>query len=88
MKGTLDRLHGEMDERFVRLHDTDAKFDFLLDFERRCYRHATVHSNDLKKQCEYLGNFYYSDLDGQQLYDEMLDCTKSINKRPVVLLIS
>ena len=33
MKGTLDSLHREMDERFARLHDTDAKFGFLLDVE-------------------------------------------------------
>ena len=33
MKGTLDRLHREMDKRFACLHDTDAKFGFLLDVE-------------------------------------------------------
>ncbi|XP_071532015.1 uncharacterized protein [Panulirus ornatus] len=30
MKVTLDRLHREIDERFIRLHDTDGKFGFLL----------------------------------------------------------
>ena len=46
MKGTLDRLHREMDERFARLHDTDAKFGFLLDVEGLCYG---ADSNDLKR---------------------------------------
>lgn len=34
MKGTLDHLHREMDERFGRLPDTDTKFGFHLDVER------------------------------------------------------
>ena len=46
MKGTLDRLHREMDERFARLHDTDAKFGFLLDVEGLC---NGADSNDLKR---------------------------------------
>ena len=71
MKGTLDRLHREMDERFTRLHDTDAKFGFLLDVEGLCYG---ADSNDLKKKCENLGELYSSDVGGQQLYEEILDC--------------
>lgn len=71
MKGTLDRLHREMDERFTRLHDTDAKFRFLLNVEGLCYG---AYNNDLKKKCEHLGEFYSSDVDGQQLYEEILDC--------------
>uniref|UniRef100_UPI00358F7EF6 zinc finger MYM-type protein 1-like n=1 Tax=Myxine glutinosa TaxID=7769 RepID=UPI00358F7EF6 len=71
MKGTLDRLHREMDERFARLHDTDAKFGFLLDVEGLCYGADSI---DLKKKCENLGELYISDVDGQQLYEEILDC--------------
>ena len=37
MKGTLDRLHRKMVERFARLHDTDTKFGLLLDVEGLCY---------------------------------------------------
>ena len=71
MKGTLDRLHREMDERFARLHDTDDKFGFLLDVEGLCYG---ADSNDLKKKCENLGELSSSDVDEQQLYEEILDC--------------
>ena len=52
-------------------HDTDAKFGFLLDVEGLCY---DTDSNDLKKKCENLGEFCSSDVDGQQLYEEILDC--------------
>ncbi|XP_022239273.1 uncharacterized protein LOC111085357 [Limulus polyphemus] len=71
MKGTFDCLHREMDKRFARLHDTDAKFGFLLDVEGLCY---ATDSNDLKKKCENLSKLYSSDVDGQQLYEEILDC--------------
>ncbi|XP_013789878.1 uncharacterized protein LOC106473743 [Limulus polyphemus] len=71
MKGTFDHLHREMDERFARLHDTDAKLGFLLNAD----------SNDLKKKCENLGDFYSSDVEGQQLYEEILDCRMLLSSR-------
>ena len=78
MKGTLDSLHRELDERFARLHDIDAKFGFLLDVEGLCYG---ADSNDLKKKCENLGELYSSDVDGQQLYEEILDCRLLLSSR-------
>ncbi|XP_072129186.1 zinc finger MYM-type protein 1-like [Mobula birostris] len=78
MKGTLDRLHREMDERFARLHDTDAKFGFLLDVKGLCY---STDSNDLKKKCKNLGKLYSSDVDGQQLYEEIWDCRMLLSRR-------
>lgn len=70
MKGTIDRLYMEMDERFTRLHDTDEKFGFLLDVEGLCY---SVDSDILKTKCQNFSNFYNCDVDGQQLYEEILD---------------
>ncbi|XP_022237284.1 uncharacterized protein LOC106478051 [Limulus polyphemus] len=78
MKGTLDCLHREIDESFARLHDTDAKFGFLLDVEGLCYG---VDSNDLKKKCENFGELYSSDVDRQQLYEEILDCRMLLSSR-------
>lgn len=78
MKETLDRLHREMDERFIRLHDIDAKFGFLLDVERLCY---DADSNNLKMKCENLSDFYSCDIDGQQLYEEILDCRILLSSR-------
>ena len=78
MKGTLDHLHREMDKRFARLHNTDAKFGFLLDVEGLS---CGADSNDLKKKCENLGELYSSDVDGQQLYEEILDCRMLLSSR-------
>lgn len=36
-KFTLDHLHSAIGEKFTRLHDTDAKFGFLLDINKLCY---------------------------------------------------
>ncbi|XP_053158016.1 uncharacterized protein LOC128347425 isoform X2 [Hemicordylus capensis] len=77
MKGTLDRFHREMDERLARLHDTDARFGFLLDIEGLCYG---ADRNDLKKKCENFGELYSSDVDGQQLYEEILACRMLLSR--------
>ena len=78
MKGTLDRLHREMDERFARLNDTDAKCGFLLEVEGLCYG---ADSNDLKKKCEHFGELYSSDVDRQQQYEEIFDCRMLLSSR-------
>jgi hypothetical protein len=79
MKGTLDRLHREMNERFSRLHDTDTKFGFLLDVQKLCYCDDVL---TLEKNCENFGKHYASDIDGRQLYEEILDCRMLIKTRP------
>ncbi|XP_072172633.1 zinc finger MYM-type protein 1-like [Diadema setosum] len=81
MKGTLDRIHTEMGERFTRLNDTDAKFGFLLNVKELCYG---TESTDLKKKCKNLGDVYTSDVNGQQLYQEILDCRMPLSSRPEV----
>ena len=54
MKETLDCVNREMNERFARLHDTDAKFGFLVDVVGLCYGTA-ADINDLKEKCENFG---------------------------------
>src|ERR1700729_1038517 len=83
MKVTLDRLHREMAVRLTRLHDTDAKFGFLLDVEGLCYGV----DSELKQKCESLCEFYRSDIDGQQLYEEILDCRMLLSSRTNVKII-
>ncbi|KAJ8045247.1 hypothetical protein HOLleu_08215 [Holothuria leucospilota] len=81
MKGTLDRLNREMDDRFQRLHDTDSKFGFLLNVHGLCY--CTVSKElHMQENCKKLGEFYSIDIDGQQLYEEILDCRMQISGRP------
>ncbi|KAJ6660909.1 hypothetical protein lerEdw1_017066 [Lerista edwardsae] len=77
MRETLDHLHREMDERFTHLHDDDTKFGFLLDTEGLCYSDENV---NLKNNCETFTQFYSSDVDGEQLYEEILDCRMLISK--------
>lgn len=68
MKGTIDRLQQEMNDRFVRLLETDDKFGFLLDIEALCY--GSDDSEEMKKKCKNLSEFYASDVNGQNLYEE------------------
>ncbi|XP_053101887.1 52 kDa repressor of the inhibitor of the protein kinase-like [Hemicordylus capensis] len=70
MKGALDRLNRELGERFTRLHDTDAKFGFLLDSEGLCY---SADTENLKNNCENFCTMYSTDVD-VALYDELLVC--------------
>ncbi|XP_053147367.1 uncharacterized protein LOC128343036 [Hemicordylus capensis] len=77
MKGTLGHLHREMDERFTHLHDTDARFGFLLDIEGLCY---SADRNDLKKNCENFCKLYSSDVD-EELYEEILDWRMLLSRR-------
>ncbi|CAN7942344.1 unnamed protein product [Ixodes pacificus] len=78
MKFTLDRLHSEIDERFTRLQDTDAKFGFLLDVNKLCY---SDDKNELKTNCYTFGEFYSSDVNAQDLYEEILDCRLLLSRR-------
>lgn len=71
MKSTFDRLYSEMDERFSRRHDTDAKFGFLLDINKLCYGDD---ENGLRTNCYTFDEFYRSDGSAQDLYEETLDC--------------
>ena len=69
VKGALDRLYKEMNDRFSRLFDIDVKFGFLLDVQRICY---SCDSENLESLCDYLASVYSDDLDGNQLYGETL----------------
>ncbi|XP_065077070.1 52 kDa repressor of the inhibitor of the protein kinase-like [Ochlerotatus camptorhynchus] len=82
MKETIDRLHTEMDDRFTRLHDTDAKFGFLLDVEGLC---TGISRDILKTKCENFGQTYNRDVDGEQ-YEEILDFRMMISTRTNVKL--
>ena len=72
MKETLDRITQEINRRFIRLLDLDDKFGFLLDVEKLC--NAEVSDYDLQKQCANLGEVYISDINGKELYEEIIDC--------------
>ena len=71
MKGALNRLHKEMNNRFSRLFDIDVKFGFLLDVQRLCYSRDC---GNLKSLCDNLASVYSDDLDSKQSYGEIIDC--------------
>jgi hypothetical protein len=77
MKVTLDCINREMGDRFTRLHEIDGKFGFLLDVAGLCYGE----DSQLKQRCDNLCEFYSSDIDGQQLYEEILDCKMLLSSR-------
>ncbi|KAJ6668573.1 hypothetical protein lerEdw1_012055 [Lerista edwardsae] len=84
MKGALDRLHRELDEIFTRLHNTDTKFGFLLDTNGLCYSDEKV---NLKNNCETFTQFYSCDVDGEQLYEEIMDCRMLLSQRDDVRIL-
>ena len=83
MKGALDRLHKEMNDRFSRLFDIDVKFGFLLDVHILCYSREC---GNLESLCDNLAPIYSDDLDGNQLHGEIIDCKMLISSRTNVRL--
>ena len=70
-KSVLDRFQQEITTRFIRVKDLNSKFGFLLDV------HNLVKSEDLKtlrQNCIHLAKFYDTDVDGKELFNEILDC--------------
>ena len=78
MKGALDRLYKEMNDRFSWLFDIDIKFGFLLDVQRICYSRDC---ENLESLCGNLASVYSDDLDGNQLYGQIIDCKMLISSR-------
>ena len=83
IKGALDRLHKEMNDRFSRLFDIDVKFSFLLDLQRLYY---SCDCGNLESLCNNLASVYSDDLDGKQLYGEIIDWKLLISSRTNVRL--
>ena len=83
IKGALDRLHKEMNDRFSWLFDIDVKFSFLLGFQRLCYSRDY---RNLDSLCDNLASVYSDDLGGKQFYGEIIDCKMLISSRTNVRL--
>ena len=83
MKGALKRLHKEMNDCFSRLFDVGVKFGFLLDVQKLCYCRDC---GSLESLFDNLASVYSDDLDGKQLYGEIIDCKMLISSRTSVRL--
>ena len=77
IKGTVDRLFNEL-KTSVQLMEIDEKFGFLLDVEGLCFN---TEINHLKDQFKKFGEVYSSDVDGRELYEEILDCRILLTSR-------
>ena len=65
-----------MEGRFKRLEEMDRRFGFLLDTETLL--HKPVIKQVIRTSCEYLGETYGRDIDGSELYDEIVDCRRMV----------
>jgi len=84
MKSALDRLQQEMTTRFTRLKDLNLKFGFLLNID------GLLNSEDsdddvLHRHCDDFEQFYDSDVDGTELFNEICDCKMLLKTRQDVL---
>jgi len=79
MKSVVDRLLIEMDNRFTRLNELDAKFGFLIDVKRLLDNKSM--SGCSLEECCALARFYSSDFDGTELYNEICDCRMLVQTR-------
>ena len=82
LSSVFDRLQHEITIRFTRLQDLNMKFGFLLDVENlvKCEE-----LDALRQNCQDLGNFYDTDIDGRELYNEIVDCKMLLDTRHDVL---
>ncbi|XP_067134988.1 uncharacterized protein [Centruroides vittatus] len=79
MRGLLNCIVCEMSEMFTHLHETNARFGFLLDVKTLCY--GTDNCDNLKKKCKEFGDFYGCNVNREQLYEEILDVRMLISTR-------
>ena len=79
MKGSVDRLLSELKERFTRLDDLNKRFGFLLNVQELLTESES--SDSIKESCNRVGDLYNTDLDGKELYNEVIDCRMLLKSR-------
>ncbi|XP_068115887.1 zinc finger MYM-type protein 1-like [Hyperolius riggenbachi] len=85
MKSMIDKIHTEMGDRFNSLKKLDSSFGFLLDIKELM---CTTDESTLKQRCIDMGSFYDTDLDGLEMFSEILDCQMLLNTRADVKLLT
>jgi len=77
-KSMLDKIYTEMNNRFISLKELDSRFGFLLNIkELMTPKNASI----LKTKCIHMGSFYNTDLDGLELFNEVMDCQTLLKTR-------
>lgn len=81
MKEAIDRLIQELKTRFMRLNDVDEKFGFLLNVEE-----LLADTSKWKEQCREFGVFYSTDVNSEDLHQEIIDCKMLLRGREEIQL--
>lgn len=81
MKNAIDRFRQELQNRFCRLKDLNSKFGFLLDISDLLRDRNEKELKALRSDCTKFGSFYDTDVDGEELYNEIIDCKMLLNTR-------
>lgn len=74
LKDVIDILQQEMKTRFQRLQDLDKRFGFLLDTQNLIITGDGIDDDVLKQKCLDTAQSYNTDIDGKELYTEIIDC--------------
>lgn len=73
LKDVIDILQQEMKTRFQRLQDLDKRFGFLLDAQNLITGDG-IDNDLLKQKCMDTAQCYNTDIDGTELFTEIIDC--------------
>ena len=73
LKDVIDILQQEMKTRFERLQDLDKRFGFLLDAQNLITGDG-IDNDLLKQKCMDTAQCYNTDIDGTELFTEIIDC--------------
>lgn len=80
IKSVLDqRQQQETSTQFTQLRDLNFKFGFLLGVENLI--NDRNDDNNFENNCIHLGEFYYADFSGTELYTEICDCKMLLRSR-------
>ena len=81
VKNAIDRFRQELQNRFCRLKDLNSKFGFLHDISDLLRDRNEKELKALRSDCTQFGSFYDTDVDGEELYNEIIDCKMLLNIR-------
>ena len=74
VKNAIDRFRQELQNRFCRLKDLNSKFGFLHDISDLLRDRNEKELKALRSDCTQFGSFYDTDVDGEELYNEIINC--------------
>ncbi|XP_076330877.1 uncharacterized protein LOC143236476 [Tachypleus tridentatus] len=83
MKSMIDKIQTEMGDKFISLKKLNYSFGFLLDIKELM---STTNENSLKQRFVFMGSSYDTDLDGLEMFSEIIYCRMLLKTRADVKL--